>query len=184
VDNLSGSTGFAVTDSTLDVGIIKQVFTAIAALSPSGAAIQQWPDVIRFDAFTGYAIFEEGLRQNQQVKLRLDNFDITGSGGLDIEAGAFDYDLLFTVLGDPHVQTIPIGTQYHDVSWPVLCNARLDDPINRYCRPDLEQVRELFVQIAANRVPSRLEEIVEDETPEAEQGSGRGLLRNLFRRFQ
>ena len=48
LDSLSGNSAFSITDNSVDIGVIKQVFTAIAALSPNGEAIQQWPDVIRF----------------------------------------------------------------------------------------------------------------------------------------
>ena len=48
MDSLNGSTAFEITENSVDIGVIKQVFTAISALSPSGGAIEQWPDVIRF----------------------------------------------------------------------------------------------------------------------------------------
>lgn len=180
LDSFGGAGSFTITDNAVDIGVIKQVFTAIAALSPSGEAIQQWPDVVRFNEFNGYAIFGDGLDDSQQVKLRLDNFDISGTGGIDLQSGSFDYDLLFTVLGLPFVQTVPINEQYHDVSWPVRCAAALGDPINQYCRPDLAQVREIFTQISNDAFQDRLEEVVPDQAPEALQDSRRGLLRNLF----
>ena len=37
---------------------------------------------------------------------------------MDLDAQSFDYDLLFTVLGAPYTQTIPIDELYN-VSWPV-----------------------------------------------------------------
>jgi len=180
LDSFGGTSSFAITDNSIDIGVIKQVFTAVAALSPTGEAIQQWPDIIRFNGFNGYAIFTDGLKNNQQVKLRLDNFDISGTGGIDLQGANFDYDLLFTVLGSPIVQTIPINERYHDVSWPVDCTARFDDPTNQYCRPDLSQVREIFNQLSDNTLPNRLDEVVPDQTPEALQDSDRGLLRNLL----
>jgi AsmA protein len=180
LDSFGGASSFAITDNAVDIGVIKQVFTAIAALSPTGEAIQQWPDVIRFNEFNGYAIFEDGLDDDQQIKLRLDNFDISGTGGFDLDAGSFNYDLLFTVLGSPFAQTIPINERYHDVSWPVRCDARFDDPINQYCRPDLGQIREIFTLLSNNALQNRLDEVITDQAPEALQDSGRDLLRNLF----
>jgi uncharacterized protein involved in outer membrane biogenesis len=180
LDGFGGASSFAITDNAVDIGVIKQVFTAIAALSPTGEAIQQWPDVIRFNEFNGYAIFEDGLDDDQQIKLRLDNFDISGTGGIDLAAGSFTYDLLFTVLGSPFLQTIPINERYHAVSWPVRCDARFDDPINQYCRPDLAQVREIFTQLSNNALQNRLDEVVTDQAPEALQDSTRDLLRSLF----
>jgi AsmA protein len=182
LDTLSGSTTFTVTDNSVDIGLIKQVFTAIAALSPDGSSIQQWPDIIRFNELGGYITLDEGLQVNQNIKLRMDNFDITGSGGIDLAAGNFDYDLLFTVLGDPFTQTIPIGELYHDISWPVQCSAAFDDPVGQYCGPDFNAVREIFTQIGTNAVRSRLEEVISDQVPEEVQDSARGLLRNLFDR--
>ncbi|MDP6414501.1 MAG: AsmA family protein, partial [Gammaproteobacteria bacterium] len=91
IDSLSGSTTFAITENSVDIGVIKQVFTAIAALSPTGEAIQQWPDVIQFGELSGYILLDNGIEENQQVRLRMDNFDVAGSGGINLEEGAFDY---------------------------------------------------------------------------------------------
>jgi len=180
LETVSGATSFSVADSSVDIGIIKQVFTAIAVLSPRGEAIQSWPDEIRFNQFSGYAILEDGLDANQQVKLRLDNFDITGTGGVDLTGQRFDYNLLFTVLGEPFLQTIPVSTSYLNVSWPVECSAGFEEPVNRLCRPDLAQVREIFSQLANSDLQYRLDEVLDEQVPPALQNSTRGLLQQLF----
>jgi uncharacterized protein involved in outer membrane biogenesis len=180
IDSLSGSTTFSITENSVDIGVIKQVFTAIAALSPTGEAIQQWPDVIQFGELSGYILLDNGIEENQQVKLRMDNFDVAGNGGINLEEGSFDYDLLFTVLGQPHVQTIPINELYHDVSWPVDCSAAFDAEVTRYCRPDFTQVREIFTQIGTNAARNRLEDVITDQVPDELKDAARGLLRNIF----
>lgn len=179
-DSLSGSTTFNITENAVDIGLIKQVFTAIAALSPNGEAIQQWPDVVRFSELGGYLIFENGIDANQELKLRMDNFDISGSGGLNLNEGSFDYDLLFTVLGDGFAQTIPINSLYHGVSWPVDCSANFSDALSQYCGPDFTQVRQIFTQIGSNAARSRLNEVISDQVPDDIQDAARGLLNNLF----
>ena len=180
LSSLSGTTQFAVTGNSVDIGVIKQVFTAISALSTTGEAIQQWPDVISFQELTGYILLENGITENQQVKLRMDNFDVTGTGGLDLVTETFDYDLLFTVLGEPFVQTIQIGPRYHDISWPVRCSSAFQDNVTRYCRPDFAEVRQLFIQMGTNEVRRRLDDVVNDQVPEQLQDGARGLLRNIF----
>ncbi len=180
LSSLSGTTQFAVTGNSVDIGVIKQVFTAISALSTTGEAIQQWPDVISFQELTGYILLENGITENQQVKLRIDNFDVTGTGGLDLVTETFDYDLLFTVLGEPFVQTIQIGPRYHDISWPVRCSSAFQDNVTRYCRPDFAEVRQLFIQMGTNEVRRRLDDVVNDQVPEQLQDGARGLLRNIF----
>ena len=181
-DSINGSTTFTVTENSVDIGLIKQVFTAIAALSPTGEAIQQWPDVMRFSEMGGYLTFQSGLTENQELKLRMDNFDISGTGGLDLDAGSFDYNLLFTVLGAPFTQTIPINSLYHDISWPVECSANFSDALNQYCGPDFTQVRQIFTQIGTNAVRRRLDEVISDQVPTDVQDAARGLLNNLFDR--
>lgn len=180
LESLNGSTSFSISDNSVDIGLIKQVFTAIAALSPNGESIQQWPDVIRFNEMGGYITLEEGLEVNQELKVRMDNFDITGNGGVSLAEGNFNYSFLFTVLGDPFTQTIPINDLYHDIPWPVTCNAAFTDPLSQYCRPDFNQVRQLFTQIGTNAARRRLEEVISDQVPENIQDTARGLLRNLF----
>lgn len=182
IDSLKGSTAFEITENSVDIGVIKQVFTAIAALSPSGGEIQQWPDVVRFNEFGGYILLEEGIKEGQEVKLRMDNFDVSGTGGIDLLAGNFNYDLLFTVLGEPELQTIQIDDLYHNVSWPVQCSAEFYEDVSQYCGPDFSQVRIIFSQLGTNAIRSRLDEVIIDQVPSELQDSARGLLRNLFNR--
>ncbi len=180
LDTVSGSTAFSVSENSVDIGIIKQVFTAIAALSPTGEAIQQWPDVMRFGDMSGYVLLEQGLESKQDVKLRMDNFDIAGSGQIDLETQRFAYDMLFTVLGAPHPQTIPVNELYHNVSWPVDCSAAFAEEVNRYCRPDFTQVREIFTQIGSNALRNELQEIITGQVPDELQDAARGLLRSIL----
>ena len=180
LDSLSGNSAFSITDNSVDIGVIKQVFTAIAALSPNGEAIQQWPDVIRFIDMSGYMILEDGLTSQQEVRLRMDNFDISGSGRIDPDAKNFDYDLLFTVLGAPYTQTIPIDVLYHNVPWPVDCSAAFADDVTRYCRADFTRIRDIFSQIGANAMHHELQDIITDQVPEQFRDSARTLLRSLL----
>lgn len=179
-DTLSGSTSFEITENSVDIGVIKQIFTTISALSPSGGTIEQWPDVIRFAELSGYILLENGVSENQQLKLRMDNFDISGSGGLNLEQETFGYNLLFTVLGEPYPQTISVDDLYHDVSWPVECAATFADEVSQYCRPDFTQVREIFTQIGTNAARSRLNEVITDQLPPEVRDGARRLLRNLL----
>lgn len=180
MDSLNGSTAFAITDNSVDIGVIKQVFTAISALSPSGGTIEQWPDVIRFTELGGFILLNNGLSENQQLNLRMDNFDISGTGGIDLQQQNFDYDLQFTVLGEPYLQTIQVDELYHDVSWPVECAAAFEDEVNQYCRPDFTQVREIFTQLGTNAVIDRLDEVITDQLPPEVSDGVRGLLRNIL----
>jgi len=179
-NSLNGSATFAITENSVDIGVIKQVFTAISALSPSGGAIEQWPDVIRFAQLGGFILLNNGLTENQQLNLRMDNFDISGTGGINLEQQDFDYDLEFTILGEPYLQTIQVDELYHDVSWPVECAAAFEDEVNQYCRPDFTQVREIFTQLGTNAVRDRLDEVISDQLPPEVQDGARGLLRNLL----
>ena len=48
------------------------------------------------------------------------------------------------------------------------------------CRPDFEQVRQIFTQMGTNEVRRRLDDVVNDQVPETLQDTARGLLRNIF----
>lgn len=180
MESLNGSTTFAISENSVDIGVLKQVFTAISALSPTGGTIEQWPDVIRFAELGGFLLINDGIEGNQQVNLRMDNFDISGTGGINLTEQNFDYDLLFTILGEPYLQTIQVNDLYHDVSWPVDCAAAFADEVSQYCRPDFTQVREIFTQLGTNAVRERLDEVITDQLPEEVRDGARGLLRNLL----
>ncbi len=179
-DSVNGSTAFTVTENSVNIALIKQVFTAIAALSPSGETIQQWPDVIQFAEMGGSILLQEGLESPQQIALRMDNFDVSGTGALDLDAGSFDYDMQFAVLGPPQRQTIPINERYHNIAWPVDCSNEFSAPASQYCRPDFERVRDIFAQLATQAVRNRLQEEITDQVPEELRDAARGLLNNLL----
>lgn len=180
IENLNGMSTFAISENSVDISVIKQVFTAIAALSPNGDSMEQWPDVIQFSSLSGFVEFEEGIEAGQQINLSMDNFDMSGTGGLNLAASTFDYDFEFTILGPPAQQTIQINQLYHDVSWPVQCEAAFADSPSQYCSPDFTQVSQIFAQMATNEVRRRVQEELTDRVPEDLQESARGLLRGLL----
>lgn len=182
-DSVTGSTSFSLNDSAIDIGIVKQLFSSISVLSPAGAGdlAQSWPDVVRFSSFAGNLTFEDGLDENQQFNVTMDNFEIAATGGLDLAAESFNYGATLTVFGPPARQTIPVPPLYQGVGWPVLCNARFDAPFNEYCGPDFGRVRELFVEISRNEVQRRVQDAVTERVPEELQDAARGLL-DRFRR--
>jgi len=184
--SLNGASRFAINDNAIDITLIKQIFTSIAALSPYGAIGQNWPDVIRFNSVGGFLQIPDGLEGQQELRLLMDNFDMLGTGAVDLSQNSFDYDLAFTLLGEPSAQTIPIDERYRDISWPINCAAAFDAEVSQYCRPDFTKVRELFVQMGSNALQNelqeRLDEELEDRIPEELRDGARGLLRNIFDR--
>ena len=150
LDDLSGDASFAVTENLVNIGLIKQIFTSIAALSPSGEAIQQWPDLIRFSEISGDLALDGGLGNEHTFNLRMDNFSAEGTGVADLQGGGFDYEVLLTMLGEPLTQTIPVSRNYQGVTWPVQCSARLSDEVIQFCRPDFNAVREIYSRISSD----------------------------------
>ena len=179
-NTLDGSTQFAILDNSVDIGVIKQIFTTISALSPTGGSIQEWPDQVQFSQLEGYIVFDNGIAENQLINLKMDNFQLDGVGGIDLAASAFNYQLAFTLLGEPELQTIPIGELYHGVQWPVECAAYFADEVSQYCRPDFTSVRQIFTQLGRNALRGELEESITDKVPENLRDTARGLLQNLL----
>ena len=145
--DLSGNTSFIVTENLVNIGLIKQIFTSISALSPSGETIQQWPDLIRFSEISGGISLDGGLASDHAFNLRMDNFSAAGAGFANLQTGQFDYDAFLTMLGEPFTQTIPVSGNYQSVTWPVECAARFSDEVDQFCRPDFSAVREIFSRI-------------------------------------
>lgn len=179
-DTINGSTQFAITENSADIGVIKQIFTTISALSPSGGSIAQWPDVIQFSEMAGYIVLSDGIDENQQINLKMDNLILDGIGGLDLAQGSFNYLMAFTIMGEPELQTIPIDPLYHGVEWPVICSAEFSADVSQYCRPDFTRVREIFTQIGTNAVRGQLQDAITDQVPEDLKETARGLLRGIL----
>ena len=141
------------------ITMIKEVFTAISVLNPEGNIAAQWPDVVRFTDAELLLMFNDGLAANQEVSLRLDNLDINGSGGLNLTEGAFDYRMNVTMLGEPATQSIPVQEKYQNIAWPVRCEAEFTDAALQYCRPDLQEVRDVFADMARNAVTEQVDRL-------------------------
>ncbi len=148
--DLSGHTSFVVSENLVNIGLIKQIFTSIAALSPTGETIQQWPDLIRFAEVSGDLALDGGLGREHGFNLRMDNFSAAGTGVVDLQEERFDYEVSLTMLGGPLNQTIPVGGNYQGLSWPVECAASFTAELVQFCRPDFNAVRQIFSRIGGN----------------------------------
>jgi AsmA protein len=175
LNSITGSSQLQVSESTVNITMLKQVFSAISVLSPRGEMAALWPDIVQVNNTQGVLNFSNGLSANQELSLRLDNFDIAGTGGFDLQTGRFDYQMAFTVLGEPAPQSLVVNEDFQNVSWPVRCNAAFSDPATRYCSPDLQRVRETFVQIAREEVERRAADAIGTQVERV-----RDRLRNLF----
>lgn len=163
IDSIDGASSLQVNDSSVDITLLKRVFSSISVLSPRGDMAAQWPDVVRFATAEAFLIFNDGISENQELNVRLDNFDISGTGGLDLAAGEFDYRLDFTILGEPALQTIRVNEDFQNVAWPVRCDAAFDDAALQYCSPDLQRVRDVFAAIARDEIQQRATEAVSEQ---------------------
>lgn len=175
LESITGSSRGQLSESSVNITLLKQVFSAISVLSPSGDMASAWPDVVQFNNTEAVLNFSSGLASAQEFALRLDNFDIAGTGGINLQEGRFDYQLGFTVLGEPAIQSIRVNENYRDIAWPIRCNAAFSDSPARYCSPDLQQVRDMFAQIARGEIERRATDAVGEQVDRV-----RERLRNLL----
>jgi hypothetical protein len=134
-----------------------------------------WPDVVPINRTEAVLNFSNGLSSGQAFALRMDNIDIAGTGGINRQEGRFDYQLGFTVLGEPAIQSVRIDENYRDIAWPIRCDAAFSDSAARYCSPDLQQVRDMFAQIARGDIKRRASDAVGEQVDRV-----RDRLRNLI----
>lgn len=175
LDSITGSSRGQLSESSVNITMLKQVFSAISVLSPSGDMASAWPDVVQFNTAEAVLNFSNGLATDQEFAMRLDNFDIAGTGGINLQEGRFDYQLGFTVLGEPAIQSIRVNENYRDVAWPIRCNAAFSDSPARYCSPDLQRVRDMFAQIARGEIERRATDALGEQVDRV-----RERLRNLL----
>ena len=143
-DSVVGDITFDLRDNTVNIGLIKQIFSSISALSPVGGSTENWPDSTRFNQLGGFINFTNGMNAPHRVNLIMDNLEIDGSGSIDIVSGDFDYRLAFTLLENARVEPLLINGAHRGKPWPVNCAANLGAPVSQFCSPDFSGVRELF----------------------------------------
>jgi len=175
LDSITGSSRAQLSESSVNITMLKQVFSAISVLSPSGDMASAWPDVVQLNNTEAVLHFSGGLASGQEFAMRLDNFDIAGTGGINLLEGRFDYQLGFTVLGEPAIQSIRVNENYRDIAWPIRCNAAFSDSPARYCSPDLQRVRDMFAQIARGEIERRATDALGEQVDRV-----RERLRNLI----
>ncbi|MDP3517539.1 MAG: AsmA family protein [Pseudohongiella sp.] len=175
MDSITGSSRVQLSESSVNIAMLKQVFSAISVLSPSGDMASAWPDVVQINNTEAVLNFSNGINSGQEFAMRLDNFDIAGTGGINLQEGSFDYQLAFTVLGEPAPQSIRVNENYQNVAWPIRCDAAFTDSPVRYCSPDLQRVREVFAQIARGEIERRATDVIGEQVDRV-----RDRLRNLL----
>ena len=79
------------------------------------------------------------------------------------------------MLWEPALQSIRVNEIYRDIAWPIRCNAAFSDSPARYCRPDLQRVRNMFAQIASGEIERRATDAVGEQVDRV-----RERLRNLL----
>ena len=143
-DSVAGDITFDLRDNTVNIGLIKQVFSSISALSPVGGSTENWTDSTSFNQLGGFITFTDGMDEPHRVNLIMDNLEINGSGSIDIVSGDFDYRLAFTLLQNAPVEPLFINDAHRGKPWPVNCSANLSAPVSQFCSPNFAGVRELF----------------------------------------
>ena len=181
INTLSGSTQFAIAENSVDITLLKQIFTTISALSPTGGSrVQSWPNIVQFNEVAGNIVINDGISEGQLLNLKMDNFMLDGTVGVNLEEGSFDYQMAFTLLGPPELQTFPIGELYHGVQWPIICSSTFDSSVSQYCNPDFTRVREIFAQLGTNALRNGLQEKITEQVPTELRDAARGLLQNIL----
>lgn len=174
LNSITGNSQLQISESTMNITLLKQVFSAISVLSPSGDLASLWPDQLQIGNTQAALVFNNGLSA-QDISIRLDNFDIAGTGGIDLSSGRFDYQMAFTILGEPAPQSIVVNEDFQNVAWPVRCDAAFTDAPARYCSPDMQRVREVFAQIARGEIERRASDVIGEQVENV-----RNRLRGLF----
>lgn len=143
-NSITGDITYDLSHNIVDISLVKQVFSSIAALSPAGGSTEAWPDRISFEQLSGFVILASGIDAPHRVNLLMDNLEIEGSGTLDSASGDFDYRLSFTLLDNARVEPLQINDAHRGKPWPVNCVANLGAAASQFCSPDFVGVRELF----------------------------------------
>ena len=60
------------------------------------------------------------------------------------------------------------------------CNARINDEVSQYCRPDFSRAREIFTQLGTNALRNQLQDRFTDQVPEELQDTARSILRSIL----
>jgi hypothetical protein len=153
-NSITGDITYDLSHNIVDISLVKQVFSSIAALSPAGGSTEAWPDRISFEQLSGFVILASGIDAPHRVNLLMDNLEIEGSGTLDSASGDFDYRLSFTLLDDARVEPLQINDAHRGKPWPVNCVANLGAAASQFCGPDFVGVRELFATPSRSQAPN------------------------------
>ena len=153
-NSMTGDITYDLRNNTIDISLVKQVFSSIAALSPAGGSTEAWPDRLSFEQLSGFVILASGIGAPHRVNLLMDNLEIEGSGAIDSASGDFDYRLAFTLLDDARVEPLQINDAHRGKPWPVNCVANLGAAASQFCSPDFAGVRKLFAAPSRSQAPN------------------------------
>ena len=174
LDTVGGNITFALTNSTTNISLLSQTFSAIAALNPITDGFELWANEQQFSQVGGFVILEDGISDTHRLNLRLDNVDIDAVGKLNFETKSFNYLVEAMLLPEPEKQTLRIGDSYKNLGWPIVCQSRWQVKTDQYCRPDFTKVRDIFANFSSENSPAK------NQDGSAEEERMRALLETLF----
>ncbi|GLR63242.1 AsmA family protein [Marinospirillum insulare] len=162
------------------VNLSKEVCVAAASIDGS-TANQQWSEDTEFTQLFADINLVNGQLNNQDLKLAIPGFEVSGFGFFHLVAQDFLYNLGIRFSEDTNQQVCTVSSNLAKVRWPVECKGSLaSDSTSIRCRPDTKAVTSLVGQLLKDAAQEKAKKKIQ-ESQDKIKDKAKNKLRGLFR---
>ena len=173
------------------VNLTKEVCEAAASID-GRTSNKQWGEDTEFTSLLADINLVNGKLNNQDLRLAIPGFEVSGYGFYHLVAENFLYNLGIRFSKDADQQSCPVSSTLAEIRWPVECKGSLaGESPDIKCRPDTKAVTSLVGQMvkdAAKREADKLKQEAKDnlkakadeQKKEIKKDAGK-KLRSLFK---
>jgi len=162
------------------VNLTKEVCVAAASIDGTSTS-QQWSKDTEFTSLLADINLVNGKLNNQDLRLAIPGFEVSGYGFYHLVAENFLYNLGAQFNKNANQQICPVNSNLAEIRWPVKCKGSLaDESVAIECKPDTKAVTSLVGQMLKDTAKQKAKEKI-DENKDEVKDKAKEKLRSLFK---
>jgi hypothetical protein len=177
VNSMSGELSFDSSEGLIDIAVIKEAVSGIAALAGQSETLAGWPEQLSYLKLDG-SWKPKGTRQS--LRFALDNVKLTGDGIVNPLTGELDLASAITIDRHPSLDALPVNDALYGLPIPIRCTGTLEEPS---CGLDRAGAQKALAGLAAgkarDKVNEELSDVIDDKVPEEYRDTAREALKGL-----
>lgn len=173
VGNSAGATNTALVDNIVvnaeiqsekvtltPINIEQEVCKAIAAVQKKTMPEYDWPQRTELSPVTTKVKYAKDIVNVQSLQASIAHFKTQAEGSLNLDTGKFEFPLELSIadFASQLEGCFPISEKWRKISFPILCEGKMDNIDYKTCLPNTKKLGRVFEQRVKNEAKQKIEE--------------------------